>query len=67
MNRPDETQKMIVIWTVCVGWWVTLIGGLTLYAAFSKPRAIVELITWVVTGLFFLAIGIGPFIWMRRR
>jgi hypothetical protein len=67
MNRPDETQKMVVIWTVVCGWWVALTGGFTLYAAFSEPRAIGELVSWVVAGIFFLAIGIVPFIWMRWR
>jgi len=67
MNRPDETDKMIVLWSVFCGWWIALAGALTLYAAFSTPRDIGALILWVVAGLFFLAIGIGPFIWMRRR
>jgi hypothetical protein len=67
MNRPDETQKMVIMWTVWCGWWVALIGGFMLYAAFSEPRGLGGLISWVAIGIFFLAIGIGPFIWMRMR
>lgn len=67
MYGPDETQKMIVLWTIFFGWWLTLAGGLALYVGLSTPRELGEAVGWVVTGLFFVAIGLGPFIWMRWR
>jgi hypothetical protein len=66
MNQLDSTEKLALFWTFCCGWWITLIGGFTLYAALSEPRSIGETISGVAIGLFFLIIGTVPYIWLRR-